>query len=106
MAYSSLYQPAWLLLLAWVDVVPWFGASLAGDGNLFRNTVFALGCSFAGAGGPACTTELPNFGDSSPPVPVWAFLYVIGASEFDAVPAPPEIDPHACPVCPWLLIPP
>jgi hypothetical protein len=45
------------------------------------NAVFAVGCSFVGAGGAACKTDLPNFAPSEPPVPVWAFLYVAGQWE-------------------------
>ena len=34
LAYSNAYQPLWLMLLAWVDALPWFGFSVAGMSEL------------------------------------------------------------------------
>jgi hypothetical protein len=41
--YGNLFQAMWLVLLFWVDILPWFGAS-SDLTSFWNNLVFSLSC--------------------------------------------------------------
>jgi hypothetical protein len=44
--YANAFQTMWLVLMFWVDILPWFGAS-ANINVFWSNLVFSVSCRLA-----------------------------------------------------------